>query len=147
MDKQRTRGERRYQTQRHVRRARRIEHVVHHGRNRRDCDCATPGGRYRKAKAFSCRCIAKQKGAPKLAGSLHKSFSTYRTTALRRIWNNRLARAWRNAVGAGDPDEIDLPSGPIVGRRRRARNWVTAPRPRPSHEPGDSSSARLTDRL
>jgi hypothetical protein len=46
----------------------------------------------------------------------------YRVTVVRRIWNKRLARAWRSAIGAGDPDDIELHSGPIAGRRRW-RNW------------------------
>jgi hypothetical protein len=123
MGKHRSRGERRYQNRRHIRRARRIEHHVHHGPRRRNCDCAGFVGRYRKSKAFSCRCIAKKRGAPKLAGSLHQSEYTYRTTVRRRIWNRRLARAWHNAVEGGAAYDNELPSGPVIGRRRHTRTW------------------------
>jgi hypothetical protein len=125
VDKDRTRGERRDQARRHIRRARRIEHFVRHGPRRRTCDCDRSGaaGRFRKARAFSCRCISKRKGSPKVAGSLHKSGDKYRQPAMRRIRNKRLARAWQDAVDAGDPDDIVLPSGPIIGRRRSVPSW------------------------
>lgn len=117
MDNQRTRAERRYQTERHSRRARRIEHYVRHGPRRRTCDCPNTIARFRKSRAFACRCRGKQEGAPKLAGSLHKGSYSYRATVKRRIWNNRLARAWQAAIGATDPDDITLRSGPHAGRR------------------------------
>lgn len=119
MDKNRKRGERRYQTWRHSRRTRRIEHFIRHGSRRRACDCPASLGRYRKAKALSCRCLGKQKGAPKLAGSMHKSMYKYRTTVIRRIWNRRLAHAWHASVGPGEPDDIELPCGPTMGRGKR----------------------------
>jgi len=117
MSTPRTRGTRRDQTWRHSRRVRRIEHAVNHGVRRRTCDCADALGPYHKRNAFQCRCHGKTKGAPKVAGSLHKGGGNYRMSVLRRIWNRRLARAWGNAVEAGDPDDCELPSGPIAGRR------------------------------
>lgn len=123
MARHRTRGDRRYQTWRQSRRAHRIEHFVDYGARQCNRDCENALGRFRKAKAFQCRCRARHKGAPKLAGSLHKSFGSYRTTVVRRIWNKRLAHAWQDAVGAADPDGCELPSGPIIGRRRRTRTW------------------------
>ncbi|MGD9892202.1 MAG: hypothetical protein AB7R89_03850 [Dehalococcoidia bacterium] len=123
MDNNRTRAERRYQTERRSRRARRIEHHVRHGPRRRTCDCPDTIGRNRRSKAFACRCRGKQKGAPKLAGSLHKAGYTYRGTTMRRIWNKRLARAWHAAIGTVDPDDIELPSGAITGRRRGTWPW------------------------
>jgi hypothetical protein len=54
---------------------------------------------------------------------LHKSGYKYRPTTMRRIWSHRLARAWLSYVGATDLDDVELPSGPIVGRRRNSRSW------------------------
>lgn len=123
MSKHRDRGERRYQTWRYSQRVRRIEHFVYHRSRRRNCDCPDSVGRLRKAKAFGCRCLSKRKGAPKVAGSAHKSEHKYRTTVMRRIWNKRLARAWQDAVGANDFEDINLPAGAILGRRRHIRMW------------------------
>ncbi len=75
--------------------------------------------RYRDGMALRCRCLGKKKGAPKLGGSVHKSGEPYRPTVMRRIWNKRLARAWHTAAEAGGLDDCELPTGPIVGRRRR----------------------------
>lgn len=122
MDKDRTRGERRARTERHARRVRRTEHFVRHGQRRQTCDCATALGRFRDATAFQCRCRGKRPGAPKVAGSLHKSEYSYRTTVRRRIWNRRLARAWLATIGVADAADAQLPAGPIIGRRS-TRTW------------------------
>lgn len=125
MEKNRKRGARRDQTARHVRHEARVYHRLSHRGSFSACDCAErPLGRFRKGKALACRCRGKKRGAPKLAGSLHKSAYTYRTTTMRRIWNRRLARAWLAAVPDNEPEEIELPSGPITGRRRNAHTWA-----------------------
>ena len=85
MHKDRKRGERRDRTWRYGRRAQRIHVGSNHPDGGLDCICERSVWFFRTKKSLGCRCRGKQKGSPKLPGSLHKGGYKYRITAHRRI--------------------------------------------------------------
>ena len=104
------RGERRDRTWRYSARAQRIHLRSVHRRGAVDCICEQSVWYFRKGKAGGCRCRAKRKGAPKLAGGMCSTADQghYRRTTHLRIRGKRLAHAWLSYVGATDLDEVDL---------------------------------------
>ena len=66
--------------------------------------------RFAKRHALGCNCIRRFPGySPKVAaGYCHGAGHDYHPSTIKRIAGKRLARAWRAAVRAAHPDDVDL---------------------------------------
>jgi hypothetical protein len=109
MEKDKRRGERRDRTSRHGRRAQQLHLRFVHPSGAVDCICERSVWYFRKWNGLSCRCRAKQKGAPKIPGGrCSRGDHHYRDTVVERIRGRRLAHEWLQRLGGQAPEDIEL---------------------------------------
>ena len=97
-------------------RADRRDRTARHGKRQRRLRIAAGFERtgsphvYAKRHALGCNCIRRFPGySPKVAaGYCHGAGHDYHPSTIERIAGKRLARAWRAAVRAAHPDDVDL---------------------------------------